>query len=280
MGPSGHPLIVAAAAMALPGASAQAAAPCSLPATGVGFELAAADVSPAAAVYGNGRAPRLHYRFSARQAVDIGIEIVRVRDGRVVAGWLEPAREPGVTHTREWHGRAGRRVYAGDGRYRFRIRPCGAARARRAGSVVLHGHAFPVRAPHGVRGHVGTFRAPRSGGRIHEGFDIVAGCGRSIVAARVGRVQRRAYDARLKGNYVVIDGRGTRTDYVYAHLRKPSPFARGERVLAGRRIGAIGQTGNAGGTPCHLHFELWPQGYHRGQPADPWPRLWRWDHWS
>ena len=45
-----------------------------------------------------------------------------------------------------------------------------------------YGHVFPVQGPHGVRGAIGEFGAPRSGGRIHEGFDIVAACGTELVA--------------------------------------------------------------------------------------------------
>ena len=40
----------------------------------------------------------------------------------------------------------------------------------------------------GRRGAIGEFGAPRSGGRTHEGFDIVAPCGAGLVAVRGGRV--------------------------------------------------------------------------------------------
>jgi hypothetical protein len=44
------------------------------------------------------------------------------------------------------------------------------------GAIEYFRHVFPVRGPHGERGPVGEFGAPRDGGRIHEGFDILAAC--------------------------------------------------------------------------------------------------------
>ena len=45
-----------------------------------------------------------------------------------------------------------------------------------------YAHVFPVQGPHGTRGAIGEFGAPRDGGRTHEGFDIVAACGTELVA--------------------------------------------------------------------------------------------------
>ena len=50
--------------------------------------------------------------------------------------------------------------------------------------------SFPCRAGTGRAGRIGEFGAPRSGGRTHEGFDIVAACGTPLVAAATGRVLR------------------------------------------------------------------------------------------
>ncbi len=57
------------------------------------------------------------------------------------------------------------------------------------------------------------------------------------------------------GNYIVIDGKGTGHDYVYMHLKKPSPLKEGDKVKTGEKIGVVGETGDA--TGCHLHFEEW-----------------------
>ena len=107
-----------------------------------------------------------------------------------------------------------------------------------------------------MRGPVGEYHAPRSGGRIHEGFDITAACGTELVAVRNGRVLRRDYDPVLYGNYLLIHGEGEQRSYFYAHMRRPARVHGGERVWEGERVGAVGETGNARGLGCHLHFEI------------------------
>jgi len=133
-----------------------------------------------------------------------------------------------------------------------------------------------VRGPHGIRGPIGEYHAPRSGGRIHEGFDLTAGCGTRLVAVRNGRVLRRGFDPVLYGNYLLIHGEGEGRSYFYAHLSRPAGVRRGERVWEGERVGSVGETGNAAGTGCHLHFEI----HIRGVPINPEPALRRWDRYS
>ena len=41
-----------------------------------------------------------------------------------------------------------------------------------------------------MRGAIGEFGAPRSGGRVHEGFDVAAACGTELVAVTTGKVAR------------------------------------------------------------------------------------------
>jgi murein DD-endopeptidase MepM/ murein hydrolase activator NlpD len=139
-----------------------------------------------------------------------------------------------------------------------------------------HGQIFPVRGPHGTRGQVGTFGAPRSGGRTHEGFDVTAACGTKLVSARAGTVLKRSYDPVLDGNFVVIHARGMGRNYLYAHLRRPAVVREGEFVRTGQRIGGVGKTGNARTVGCHLHFEMHVDGH----PVDPEPALRRWDRFS
>lgn len=111
---------------------------------------------------------------------------------------------------------------------------------------------------------------------MHEGFDVVAPCGTTMVAAVTGKVRRSGYDPALYGNYVLIHGSGERRSYFYAHLRRSAAVDRGERVWAGERIGAVGETGNARSVGCHLHFEI----HVSGRPIDPEPALRRWDRYS
>jgi murein DD-endopeptidase MepM/ murein hydrolase activator NlpD len=127
-----------------------------------------------------------------------------------------------------------------------------------------------------VRGAVGTYHAPRSGGRIHEGFDITAACGTELVAVRNGRILERGYDPVLYGNYLLIHGEGERRSYFYAHMPRPARVHEGERVWEGERVGVVGETGNAAGLGCHLHFEV----HVHGVAVNPEPELRRWDRYS
>ena len=141
------------------------------------------------------------------------------------------------------------------------------------GGTAFLGHVFPVAGAHSARGAIGEFGAPRSGGRTHEGFDVVAPCGTPLVAVRGGRVRRAGHDPVLYGNYLLIHGEGEHRSYFYSHLLRPAAVDRGERVLTGRRVGAVGATGNARTVGCHLHFEIRVN----GDPIDPAPALARWD---
>ena len=129
-------------------------------------------------------------------------------------------------------------------------------------------HRFPIPAKHRYGDGFGA-------GRHHEGQDLFARCGKPILAARAGRVKYRGYDGGA-GNYVVINGRNTARDYMYAHLRRRASVREGERVSMGEQIGIVGQSGNASG--CHLHFELW-RGDWNGRP-DVTRKLKLWDSWS
>lgn len=144
------------------------------------------------------------------------------------------------------------------------------------GGTQFLAHAFPVAAPHWTRGGIGEFGAPRSGGRTHEGFDVVARCGAPLVAVRGGRVRRAGYDPVLYGNYVLTHGEGERRSYLYAHMRRGARVRRGDRLFAGRRIGRVGATGNARTVGCHLHFEI----HRMGEPIDPRRALTRWDRYG
>jgi murein DD-endopeptidase MepM/ murein hydrolase activator NlpD len=133
-----------------------------------------------------------------------------------------------------------------------------------------------VQGPHGVRGAVGTYHAPRSGGRFHEGFEITAACGTPLVAVRNGRVLQRGYDPVLYGNYLLLHGEGEERSYFYAHMPRPALVHRGERVWEGERVGGVGETGNARGLGCHQHFEI----HVHGVAINPEPALRRWDRYS
>ncbi len=138
-------------------------------------------------------------------------------------------------------------------------------------------HVFPVPGPHGERGMVGDFGVPRNGGRTHEGFDITAKCGAKIVAAAGGVVVDRGFHARLYGNFVRVRVPEEKRTYRYSHLIRPAEVGLREDVEIGQWIGSVGDTGNARGTGCHLHFEI---RVGDNKPIDPEPALRKWDRYS
>jgi hypothetical protein len=247
-----------------------------LPAPGH-FDLLGARVRPHKAFVDAHRGVGLRYRFRSRGAMDVKVKVVR--GGRVAKAWTERHKPPYTAHRLVWNGMLSAGHAAPRGHYRFKLKAPG-RRGHATDRFRLLDGKFPVRGRHGYGGAVQRFGAPRSGGRVHQGQDVFASCGTRVVAARGGRVQARGSDPQLYGNWVVIDGRGTRTDYRYAHLLHPVSPHDGERVRTGERIGRVGKTGNARTVGCMLHLEVWPSGWHDGRPIDPLASLKRWDRWS
>jgi murein DD-endopeptidase MepM/ murein hydrolase activator NlpD len=247
---------------------------------GRGFEVSSAKVSPREAYFDAGRPPRLRYRFRAPEPVDVKVTLVRRSTGETVRSWINREAEPGRRHSERWSGLLPGNGPAPDGSYKFVIRARGAARAAAVVKFRFHDHVFPLPGPHSYREGEGDFGAPRSGGRVHEGKDVWADCGSELIAARGGRVQKRGYDDELYGHFLVIDGRKTKLDYFYVHLREPASVGDGDRVRTGQWIGEVGASGNARSVGCMLHLEMWPSGFRRGEPIDPEPFLRQWDRWS
>jgi murein DD-endopeptidase MepM/ murein hydrolase activator NlpD len=111
----------------------------------------------------------------------------------------------------------------------------------------------------------GRFGASRSGGRGHNGVDIVAGIGTQVKAVRSGTAIAR-FDKNGYGIYVeVYHGKGMKT--LYAHLSHCYIGYNMEKVYQGQIIGLVGKSGNAKhkGIMHHLHFEVIKE----GQPVDP-----------
>ena len=140
---------------------------------------------------------------------------------------------------------------------------------------------FPQDAPATV--FSSTYGASRSGGRRHQGNDLMAPKLTHVYAAAAGIVT--VIDTHgSAGRYVEIqhqDGWSTR----YLHLNNDDPgtdngqadwsltlvpgLVVGSHVAAGQHIGYVGDSGNAEWTGSHTHFEL----AYEGGEVDPYPIL-------
>ena len=106
-----------------------------------------------------------------------------------------------------------------------------------------------------VRSVRDTFGAPRPGDRKHQGIDIFARRGTPVVATTRGIVARLG-ENRLGGTVVWVLGPAGDRHY-YAHLDSVANIRTGQRVEAGDVLGTVGTTGNARGTPPHLHYGIY-----------------------
>jgi len=101
-----------------------------------------------------------------------------------------------------------------------------------------------------------TFGAPRGSDRTHQGVDIFAKRGTPIVSATRGIVVS-IRDGGLGGKQVWVLGPGRERHY-YAHLDDwATDLSDGQVVQPGDVLGFVGTTGNARGTPPHLHYGVY-----------------------
>ena len=138
-----------------------------------------------------------------------------------------------------------------------------ASRASRQGGRDASVFACPVDGPVHF---TDTFGEARSGGRQHQGTDMLAARGTPIVAIEDGVVEK-AYLNALGGISILLRGKSG-DSWFYTHNDR-NLVRSGERVTKGQRIALVGSTGNANGTN-HLHFEWWPNG---GSARDSYPVL-------
>jgi len=155
--------------------------------------------------------------------------------------------------------------------------------AASAGPLKVHpkltaGHyVFPV---YGPSSYIDTFGAARSDVTYHHGDDIFGQLGQPLVAVTDGTVFSVGWN-KVGGNRLwLLDAQGNQ--FYYAHLSAFSTAAvNGARVKAGEVVGFMGRTGDAEGTPYHLHFEVHPVSFlYLGYDGavDPTPYLDAWRH--
>lgn len=109
-----------------------------------------------------------------------------------------------------------------------------------------------------------SWGALRSGGRSHQGTDMMADYGTPLVAVVSGVASFVEYD-EAGGYMIMLDGDDGNL-YYYVHNQE-NLVTEGQRVKVGEQIATVGDTGNAAGTP-HVHFEFHPGG---GAAVNPYP---------
>ncbi|HUQ22849.1 MAG TPA: M23 family metallopeptidase [Gaiellaceae bacterium] len=118
------------------------------------------------------------------------------------------------------------------------------------------GYVFPV---YGASSFVDTFGADRADVGWHHGQDIFAPLGAPLLAVADGTVFSVGWNDLGGYRLWLRDRQGNQ--FYYAHLSAFSPLAiDGNEVKAGAVVGFVGNTGDAQGTPYHLHFEIHPVG--------------------
>ena len=126
----------------------------------------------------------------------------------------------------------------------------------------------------------------RSGGRGHEGTDIMAPKLTPALAIVSGEITKiKDCDCGLAGNYIELTGEDGWM-YRYVHMNNDTPgtddgrnprewllmpgIEVGAQVIAGQPISFVGDSGNAEGTGPHIHFEAHRPG---GGAVNPYPIL-------
>jgi peptidoglycan LD-endopeptidase LytH len=131
------------------------------------------------------------------------------------------------------------------------------------GAVSSSGKACILERPYS---YVDSWGAPRSGGRSHQGTDVMAPHGARVFAFVNGVVSRESTSSN-GGIQLYLQG-DNGVEYFYAHLSGYA-VATGARVRAGQLIAYNGQTGNARYTAPHVHFEV----HVGGGAVNPYPHL-------
>ncbi|HSH22618.1 MAG TPA: peptidoglycan DD-metalloendopeptidase family protein [Acidimicrobiales bacterium] len=135
-------------------------------------------------------------------------------------------------------------------------------RSSKPGVVLGGAWVCPVQGP---RAFTNDWGQPRSGGRRHQGNDILSPRGTPVVASVAGTV--RPHQSSVGGASYYLRGDDGNT-YFGTHLDRLSGTS--GRVAQGAVLGTVGNSGNAAGGPTHLHFEVHPGG---GGPVNPYPTL-------
>jgi murein DD-endopeptidase MepM/ murein hydrolase activator NlpD len=114
-----------------------------------------------------------------------------------------------------------------------------------------------------------TWGNARAEGRTHEGVDIFAERGVPVFSSTEGYVVRLNIGSRGGRNVMVVGPGGLY--YYYAHFERVAEgIKRGVYVTPDTVLGFVGNSGNAEGTPPHLHFGIYPAQW---DAMNPYPLL-------
>jgi len=151
---------------------------------------------------------------------------------------------------------------------RLRQQASSAPKAAAAPPVAAGGVACLMEPPYS---YTDTWGAPRSGGRTHQGTDVMAPYGAEVYAYSAGVVSRESTSSSGGIQLYLLGDNGV--EYFYAHLSRYAVPA-GTRVRTGQLVAYNGQSGNAQYTAPHVHFEVHPGGP-GSAPVNPYPYVQR-----
>lgn len=116
--------------------------------------------------------------------------------------------------------------------------------------ILRGGLIWPCPSSKRITSTFGNRKSPTKGGSTyHQGIDIGAPVGTTVIAAAAGEVVISKYSYSA-GNYIMIDhGSGIFTVYMHLSVRGVEV---GKEVSQGQKIGEVGSTGYSTGP--HLHF--------------------------
>jgi murein DD-endopeptidase MepM/ murein hydrolase activator NlpD len=121
-------------------------------------------------------------------------------------------------------------------------------------ALTAGGYVFPV---YGPSSFIDSFGAARADVNWHHGDDIFAPLGAPLLAVADGTLFSVGWNDIGGLRVWLRDTAGN--EFYYAHLSAlATNTANGVAVQAGDVIGFVGNTGDARGTPYHLHFEIHP----------------------
>jgi murein DD-endopeptidase MepM/ murein hydrolase activator NlpD len=118
----------------------------------------------------------------------------------------------------------------------------------------------------GPNSFIDSWGFPRSGGRSHEGTDMMAAFGTPVVAIADGTITYVGV-GETAGNWIRLT---SNEGDAYWYMHNKENLASVGKVRAGELIATVGDTGNAIGGPPHVHFEYHPGD---GGPVNPYPLL-------